>query len=107
MVNLSMNLAFLGLAFDIIGVFILTLVTLIEPAHTRMFPKDKWWIRYQHYDWRPLFIVRQPNEKPRLKFKWAHWAIVEGFISSKIKWNIIGLLCIFIGFLLQLKLYLP
>ncbi len=43
---MEINLAIFGLIFDIIGVFILTLVAIIDYPHHRIFNQKEWWKRY-------------------------------------------------------------
>lgn len=101
-----MDVMVLGLILDIIGVFILTLVAIIDYPHQRIFGEKEWWKKYWWQGWRPIFRVRPPNEKAKWRIKLTHWVIVYGLIPPKHQWNVIGFLCILIGFLLQLKFYL-
>jgi len=101
-----MEVVVLGLILDIIGIFILTLVAIIDYPHQRIFGEKEWWKRYWWQGWRPIFIVRPPNEKAELKIKWTRKVVVYGIIPPKHQWNIIGFLCILVGFALQLKFFL-
>ena len=101
-----MNPAILGLIFDIIGVFILTLVAIVDFPHQRIFNQKEWRKRYWWMGWKPIFKIRPPSEKAYWKIKLKHWVVRYGFIPPKYQWNIVGLLCILGGFLLQLKFYL-
>lgn len=99
-----MNLVVLGLILNIIGVFILTITTMINPWHGRR--EDlKWWNkkRYWWIGWRPFY---KNTKTLKLVFKWNHKPVVEGKIPPKHKLEIIGFLFILIGFVLQLKFYL-
>ena len=95
-----------GLIFDIFGVFILTLVAIIDYPHQRVHGEDKWWKRYWWLGWRPIFKVRPPNEKPKWRIRPKHKAVRYGFIPPKYVWNIVGFTLILTGFLLQLMFYL-
>ncbi|MBS3081125.1 hypothetical protein J4221_06650 [Candidatus Pacearchaeota archaeon] len=103
---MEMNLAVLGLIFDIVGVFILTLVAIIDYPHQRIFNEKEWWKRYWWQGWRPIFKIRPPNEKARWKIKMNSMVVRYGFIPPKHQWNIIGFLFVLTGFLLQLWFYL-
>lgn len=100
-----MNLFILGLVPDIVGVFILTLVAIIDYPHHRNYgqPLSKrfWWI-----GWKPLFKIHPPSEKPKWKIKWNHRIVRYWVIPPKYQWNIIGFVCILVGFILQLIFYL-
>ncbi len=101
-----MNIIILGLILDIVGIFILTLVAIFDYPHQRVYGKNNWLKRYYWIGWRPFLRISPPSEKPYWKIKWNHMVIVYGPIPPKHQWNIIGFLCILIGFLLQLKFYL-
>lgn len=103
---MEVNLVVLGLILDIIGIFILTLVAIFDYPHRRIFGEKEWWKRYWWQAWRPIFRVRPPNEKAEWRIKLNRKVIVYGIIPPKHQGNIIGFLCILIGFLLQLKFYL-
>jgi len=98
-----MNLIILGLIFDIIGVFILTLGVIIDYPHQRIFNQKEWWKRYWWQDWRPIYRNTKTSE---WKIKLNSMVVRYGFIPPKHQWNIIGFLFVLIGFLLQLKFYL-
>lgn len=94
----------LGLILDILGVFIITITTIINPWHSRR--EDlKWWNkkRYCWNGWRPFY---KNTKTLRWIFKWNHKPVVEGMIPPKYKLEIIGLSFILIGFVLQLIFYL-
>ena len=101
-----MNLGILGLIFDIVGVFILTLVAIFDYPHQRIFGEKEWWKRYWWEGWRPFLKIRPPSGKVERKIKWTHKAAVYGFIPPKYQWNIIGFIYVLVGFILQLKFYL-
>jgi len=101
----KINLLTLGLIFDIIGVLIITLVTIFDYPHQRVFGEKEWWKRYYWEGWRPIFRIDPSNEKARWKLKWGCFIIRYGFIPPNYKWNIIGFLYILIGFILQLIFY--
>lgn len=102
------NLAIVGLFWDIIGVFILTLVTIINPHYQTTYPnrsffgkppnKSHWW------------HSRRPFYKDTKTLKWKmnlkRVVIIDGIIPPKNKWNAVGFLCILIGFSLQILYYL-
>lgn len=93
----------LGLIFDIIGVFTLTLVTIIDYPHQRIFGEKEWWKRYWWQGWRPIYRNTKTLE---WKVKLNSIVVRYGFIPPKHQWNIFGFSLILIGFLLQLKVYL-
>ena len=76
---MEINFIILGLAFDIVGIFILFLVTIFDYPHQRIFNQKEWWKRYWWQSWRPIFIVRPQNEKARLRLKWNCFIIKYGF----------------------------
>jgi len=96
----------LGLVFDILGVFILTLVAIIDPPYTRIFNEKEWWKKYWWQGWRPIFKIRPPSKKAYWRVKLNHKVVREGVIPPKHKWNIIGFILILTGFSLQLAFYL-
>ncbi|HLD54791.1 MAG TPA: hypothetical protein VJB35_00885 [Candidatus Nanoarchaeia archaeon] len=95
-----MNLAVSGLILDMIGVFILTLTTMISPRHGRR--EDVKWYNNKRYWW----IGWRPFYKNTKTLKWffmlKHRPVVEGIIPPKHKLEIIGFLFITVGFFLQL-----
>ncbi|MBI2630520.1 hypothetical protein HYW76_05455 [Candidatus Pacearchaeota archaeon] len=97
-----MNLGVLGLILDIIGVFIITITEIVNPHYGKTYGqplrKTYWW-----NGWRPFYKNTQT-----LKWvtKWNHKPVVEGMLPPKYKLEIIGLLFILIGFVLQLIFYL-
>ena len=103
---MEVNLVVLGLVLDIIGVFILTLVAIVDYPHQRIFGEKKWWKRYWWLGWRPFLKIRHPSGKVERKIKWNYKVVVYGIIPPKHQWNIIGFLCVLVGFILQLKFYL-
>lgn len=92
-----------GLILDIFGVAILVIVTIFNPWYQKR--EDlKWWEkRYWWQGWRPIYKNTKTLE---WKIKWNRKVIVYGIIPPKHKGNIIGFLCILVGFALQLKFYL-
>ena len=102
---MEINLAVSGLVFDIIGVFILTLVTIFDYPHQRVYGqplgKRYWWM-----GWNPLFKIHPTSAKSKWKVKWNHMIVREGIIPPKYQWNIIGFMLVLAGFILQLKFYL-
>ena len=103
---MSFNLVVLGLILDIIGVFILTLVAIINYPHQRIFGEKEWWKKYYWMGWRPIFKVRPPKEKARWMVKWKHKVVRYGVIPPIYQWNIVGFLFVMTGFFLQLLFYL-
>ena len=101
-----MDLLILGLIFDIIGVFILTVVAIIDPPHTRVFGEKEWWKRYYWSGWRPFLKIKHPSGKVERKIKWTYKTVVYGFIPPQHQWNIIGFVFILMGFLLQITNYI-
>jgi len=87
-----------------IGVFILTITTMINPWHGRREDlkwhnkKKYWWI-----GWRPLY---RDTKTLKWVFMLRHKPIVEGIIPPRHKLEIIGFLFILVGFALQLIFYL-
>lgn len=98
-----MNLTILGLIFELVGVFILTLVAIFDYPHQRIFEEKEWWKRYWWSGWRPFYKNTQT-----LKWvtKWNHKPVVYGMLPPKYKLELIGLLFILGGFALQLIFYL-
>ena len=100
---MEINLAVLGLIYDIVGVFILTLVAIIDYPHQRIFNQKEWWKRYWWQGWRPIY---KNTQTLKWKIKLNSVVVRYGFIPPKHQWNIIGFLFVLAGFLLQLKFYL-
>ena len=100
---MEINLAVLGLIYDIVGVFILTLVAIIDYPHQRIFNQGEWWKRYLWRGWRPIY---RNTQTLKWKIKLNSMIVRYGFIPPKYQWNIIGFLFVLAGFLLQLKFYL-
>ncbi len=99
-----MEIAVLGLILDIIGVFIITLTEITNPFHGRR--EDlKWWNkeRYWWNGWKPVYRNTQTK---KLILKWNHKPVVHGIIPPRYLLEIIGLLFVLIGFILQLIYYL-
>ena len=86
------------------GAFIFVLVSLFGVWHQKNYA-NHWTKRYWWMGWRPIFKVRPPNEKARWKIKLDSMVVRYGFIPPKHQWNIIGFLCVLVGFILQLKVY--
>jgi len=101
-----MNLAVMGLIFDIVGVFILVLVAILDYPHQRIFNEKEWWKRYWWQGWRPIFKIRPPSEKEYWRIKWTHKVVRYGFIPPKHLWNIIGFIIVLLGFILQINFFL-
>jgi len=100
----EMNLLMWGLILDILGVFIITITTIKNPWHSRR--EDlKWWNkkRYCWNGWRPFY---KNTKTLKWAIRWNRKPIVDGIIPLKYKLDIIGLLLILIGFVLQLIFYL-
>ena len=97
-----MNIVIEGLILDIIGVFILTITEIVNPHHQKIYGqplmKTYWW-----NGWRPFY---KNTETLKWVVKWNHKPVVFGMIPPKYKLDIIGLLFILVGFLLQIKFYL-
>lgn len=98
-----MTLGVLGLIFDIVGAFILTLVAIFDYPHHRIFGEKEWWKRYWWQGWRPIW---RNTQTLKWETKWNHTAVRYGVIPPNHQWNIIGFLYILFGFLLQLMDYL-
>lgn len=98
-----MSLVVWGLSLDIIGVLILTLVTIINYPHQRIFGEKEWWKRYWWMGWRPFY---KNTKTLSWKVRLNRMVIVYGPIPPKHVWNIIGFLFILVGFLLQIMFYL-
>lgn len=99
-----MNLGILGLGFDILGVFILTLMAIFDYPHQRIFGEKEWWKRYWWQGWRPIY---KNTKTLKWHIKLNSMVVRYGFIPPKHQWNIIGFLFVLTGFILQLKFYLP
>ena len=97
-----MNLVVWGLIFDIIGVFIITLIEIVNPFYGKIYGqpirKTYWW-----NGWRPFY---KNTETSKWKMELNHKPVVFGAIPPKYKLEIIGLLFILVGFGLQLASYL-
>jgi hypothetical protein len=97
-----MNFAILGLIFDIIGVFIITITEIVNPFHQKIYDqplrKTYWW-----NGWRPFY---KDTRTLKWKMKLNHKPVVFGMIPPKYALEIIGLLFILTGFVLQLVFYL-
>ncbi len=102
---MKIDLMILGLIFDIIGVFILTLVAIFDYPHQRIYGGKEWWKRYFWFGWRPFLRIKHPSGKIERKIKWNYKPLVYGLIPPKYQGNIIGFLCVLIGFLLQLRFF--
>ena len=98
-----MDLVVLGLIFDIVGVFILASVAVVDYPHQKRPAEKKLQKRYWWQGPRPLYKDTKTLE---WKIKWNRVVIVEGFIPPKHLWNGIGFLWVLGGFLLQLGFYL-
>jgi len=98
-----MNLVILGLILDIMGVSILVFVTIWSPWHQRIFREKKRWKRYYWSSWRPLY---KNTKTLKWKIKWSRKILVYGVIPPTYQLNIIGFLCILLGFILQLIFFL-
>ena len=95
-----MNLIIWGLILDILGVFIITMATIINPFHGRR-EDVKWWNkkRYWWNGWRPFY---KNTKTLKLVFRWNRKPIVEGILPPKYKLELIGMLSILLGFFLQI-----
>lgn len=98
---MGMSLVILGLISDIIGVIVLSLVAIFDPKSQRIRQRD-WWKRYWWSEWSPVY---KNTETKKWIIKLNHTAHVEWIISRSQQWNIIGVLCVIIGFLLQILFY--
>jgi len=98
-----MNLAILGIVSDLIGVFILTLVAIIDYPHQRIFNQDRWWKKYWWMGWRPFYRDTQTLEWKR---ELNRRVIVYHLVPPRQQWILIGFLFILVGFSLQLIFYL-
>lgn len=96
-----MNLLMWGLVLEVIGVFIITLTAIVNPHHQKIYGqpinKTYWW-----NGWRPFY---KNTKTLKWVIKWNHKPVVYGMIPPKYKLDIIGLLFILIGFVLQLIYY--
>ena len=101
---MCVNLVVLGLIFDIVGVFIITITTIINPRYQRR-EDVKWWDkrRYWWNGWKPLY---KNTETKKWCWNWKRKPIVEWIIPPKHQLEIFGFLLILIGFWLQLIFYL-
>ena len=99
---MGINLAVLGLVLDIVGVFIITITEIINPRFGKIngqpLNKTYWW-----NGWRPFY---KNTQTLKWVIKWNHKPVVFGRLPPKYKLEIIGLLLILIGFVLQLIFYL-
>jgi len=97
-----MNLIVLGLILDIIGVFIITATEIASPRFGKVcnqpLRKTYWW-----NGWRPFY---KNTKTLKWAIRWNRKPIVEGMLPPKYKLDILGLLLILTGFVLQLIFYL-
>jgi len=97
-----MNLVIMGLALDILGVFIITITEIVNPRFGKIYgqplKKTYWW-----NGWRPVY---RNTKTLRLVLKWNHKPVVEGMLPPKYKFELIGLGLIIAGFILQLIFYI-
>ncbi len=106
--DFMINLAIVGLLYDILGVFILTLVAIIDPRHQTTYPTMSFFGKPPNkiYWWH----ARRPFYKNTKTLKWKinlkRVVIVEGIIPPKTQWNVMGLWCVILGFFLQILYYL-
>jgi hypothetical protein len=98
-----MNLLILGLVYDVIGVFILTLVAILDPPHQRCYDEKGLGKRYWWSGWRPIY---RDTKTLKWKIKLDSIVVRHGAIPPKYQWNIIGFVFILFGFIFQLKFYL-
>ncbi|MCL5018174.1 MAG: hypothetical protein M1416_00190 [Candidatus Pacearchaeota archaeon] len=97
-----MNLAILGLIFDIVGVFLLAVISIINPHYWKREDLKFRQKRYSWHAWRPIY---RDTKTLKLEINLKRMKIIDGFIPPKRKVELIGLIFIFIGFLLQLAYY--
>jgi len=94
-----MSLVVWGLILDIVGVFIIIITEIVNPRYQKIYGqplrKTYWW-----NGWRPFY---KNTKTLKWKIKLNHKPVVFGMIPPKHQWNIIGLLLILAGFLLQIK----
>jgi len=92
------NLILLGLISNFIGSSILVFVSLFvgwyQKTYINSWKKKYWW-----GGWRPFY---KDTKTLKWKIKWNRIIIVGGFIPPRHFWNLIGLLFISLGFLLQI-----
>lgn len=100
---MSIDLMVWGLIFDIIGVFVLAIISILNPHYWKREDLKFSQKRYSWHTWRPIYRNTKTQE---LVIKWNHMPIIDGFIPPKHKVELLGLISIFIGFILQLKAYL-
>jgi hypothetical protein len=96
-----MNLIVLGLIYDLVGVFILVLVTLFGTWHQKTY-REKWTRRYYWHGWCPIFRINPPSGKKEWRIKWTRIILRYECIPPKHQWNLIGFFYILIGFSLQI-----
>jgi len=87
-----------GLSLEIIGVFIITITEIANPFHGKIYgqplKKTYWWNGR-----RPLY---KNTKTLKWIIKWNHKPVVYGMIPPKYKLDLLGLLLILAGFILQL-----
>jgi hypothetical protein len=101
--KMDINLAILGLVFDILGTLFLVAISIINPHYWKREDLKFWQKRYSWHTWKPIY---RNTKTLKLELKPKHMIIIDGFIPPKHKIELIGLILIFIGFLLQLIYYL-
>ena len=96
------KLVILGLVSDIIGVIVLSLVAILNPRSQRIHMHG-WWRRYEWWEHSPLY---KNTETKKWMINFRRTVPIYWIISRSQQWNIIGVLLVLIGFLLQIWFYL-
>ncbi len=100
---MEVNLIVLGLILDIVGVFILAIISILNPHYWKREDLKFLQKRYSWHTWRPIY---RNTKTLKLEIRWKRMKIIDGFIPPKHKVELIGLTFIFVGFLFQLMFYL-
>jgi len=100
---MNINLVILGLIFDIIGVFLLAIISIFNPHYWKRHDLKFRQKKYSWHAWRPIY---RNTKTLKLEIRLKRMKIIDGFIPPKHKVELVGLTLIFSGFLLQLAYYL-
>ena len=97
-----MSLIVVGLILDIFGVLLITMTEIANPRYGKVYGqplrKTYWW-----NGWRPFY---KNTKTLRWVIRWNHKPVVWGIIPPKYKLEFIGIICLVVGFMLQLISYL-
>ena len=99
---MEVALAIWGLIADILGVITLSLVAIINP-HSQRIRMRGWWRRYEWWELSPLY---KDTETKKWKINFRRKVPRYWILSPSQQWNVVGVLLVVVGFLLQISYYL-